>query len=132
MSYDSSTSVPSSSGRGRAPGACSEDREAESLEGNEQKSTCGRSLSNVPGQGQGGASGGGPGSLSGDQRGSHSDDMDGVSSGNDSGERESEGRRLRDGGTSCGHQSAPSSHSRSSSNGKDSGMILETTGSSKR
>ncbi|XP_032439254.1 period circadian protein homolog 1b isoform X2 [Xiphophorus hellerii] len=129
MSYDSSTSVPSSSGRGRAPGACSE--EAESLEGNEQKSTCGRSLSNVPGQGQGGASGGGPGSLSGDQRGSHSDDMDGVSSGNDSGERESEGRRLRDGGTSCGHQSAPSSHSRSSSNGKDSGMILETTDSSK-
>uniref|UniRef100_A0A087XZX5 Period circadian clock 1b n=1 Tax=Poecilia formosa TaxID=48698 RepID=A0A087XZX5_POEFO len=131
MSYDSSTSVPSSSGRGRAAGACSEDREAETLEGNEQKSTCGRSLFNVPGQEQGGASRAGSGSLSGDQRGPHSDDMDGVSSGNDSGERESVGRRARDGGTSCGHQSAPSSHSHSSSNGKDSGMNLETTDSNK-
>ncbi|KAM4714267.1 period circadian protein homolog 1b isoform 2-T2 [Anableps anableps] len=131
MSYDISTSVPSSSGRGRAAGACDKDREAESLEGNEQKTTCGHSLSNVTGQEQGSASRGGSGSLSGDQRGPHSDDMDGVSSGNDSGERESEGRRVRDGGASCGHQSAPSSHSHSSSNGKDSGMILETTDSNK-
>ncbi|XP_054916287.1 period circadian protein homolog 1b [Poeciliopsis prolifica] len=131
MSYDSSTSVPSSSSRGRGLGSCSEDREAKSLEGNEQKSTCSRSLSNVSGQEQGGASAGGPGSPPGDQRGQQSDDMDGVSSGNDSGERESEGRRGRDGGTSCGHQSAPSSHSHSSSNGKDSGMILETTESNK-
>ncbi|MEQ2178221.1 hypothetical protein GOODEAATRI_011728 [Goodea atripinnis] len=131
MSYDSSTSLPSSSGRGRAAGACNKDQEAESLEVNEQKTSCGRSLSNVTSQEQGCASRRGSGSLSGDQRGQHSDDMDGVSSGNDSGERESEGRRVRDGGASCGHQSAPSSHSHSSSNGKDSGMMLETTDSNK-
>ncbi|MED6260639.1 hypothetical protein ATANTOWER_025002 [Ataeniobius toweri] len=131
MSYDSSTSLPSSSGRGRAAGSCNKDQEAESLEVNEQKTSCGRSLSNVTSQEQGCASRGGCGSLSGDQRGPHSDDMDGVSSGNDSGERESEGRRVRDGGASCGHQSAPSSHSHSSSNGKDSGMMLETTDSNK-
>ncbi|MED6276339.1 hypothetical protein CHARACLAT_002057 [Characodon lateralis] len=131
MSYDSSTSLPNSSGRGRAAGACNKDQEAESLEENEQKTSCGRSLSNVTSQKQGCASRGGSGSLSGDQRGLHSDDMDGVSSGNDSGERESEGRRLRDRGASCGHQSAPSSHSHSSSNGKDSGMMLETTDSNK-
>lgn len=88
---------------------------------NEQKTTC----PNVSDQEQGGAS-----SLSGDQRESHSDDMDGVSSGNDSGERESEGRAGRD--RLCGHQSTPSSHSHSSSNGKDSGMMLETTDSTKR
>ncbi|MEQ2246786.1 hypothetical protein ILYODFUR_002803 [Ilyodon furcidens] len=131
MSYDISTSLPSSSGRGRAAGACNKNQEAESLEVNEQKTSCGRSLSNVSSQEQGCASRGGSGSLSGDQRGQHSDDMDGVSSGNDSGERESEGRRVRDGGASCGHQSAPSSHSHSSSNGKDSGMMLETTDSNK-
>ncbi|KAK5618682.1 hypothetical protein CRENBAI_013989 [Crenichthys baileyi] len=131
MSYDSSTSLPSSSGRGRAAGACDKDQETESLEVNEQKTTCGRSLSNVIGLEQGCASRGGSGRLSGDQSGLHSDDMDGVSSGNDSGERESEGRRVRDGGPSCGHQSAPSSHSHSSSNGKDSGMMLETTDSNK-
>ncbi|XP_038150791.1 period circadian protein homolog 1b [Cyprinodon tularosa] len=117
MSYDSSTSMPSSSCRGRASGTCDKDREDEV---NEQKTTC----PNVSDQEQGGAS-----SLSGDQRESHSDDMDGVSSGNDSGERESEGRAGRDG--LCGHQSTPSSHSHSSSNGKDSGMMLETTDSTK-
>lgn len=75
--------------------------------------------------------GSGSGSLSGDQRGSNSDDMDGLSSGNDSGERDSEGRMAR-GGTSCGHQSTRSSRSHSSSNGKDSGVMLETTESHKR
>lgn len=126
MSYDSSTSVASSNGRGRAAGACDKDQEAKSLEGNEQDAACRRSVSDVSGQEQGSSS-----SLSGDPRGTHSDDTDGVSSGNDSGERESEGRRARNGGASCGHQSAPSSHSHSSSNGKDSGMILETTDSNK-
>uniref|UniRef100_G3Q6L3 PAS domain-containing protein n=1 Tax=Gasterosteus aculeatus aculeatus TaxID=481459 RepID=G3Q6L3_GASAC len=57
------------------------------------------------------------------ERGANSDDMDGLSSGNDSGERESEGGMDRDGG-SHGRQSVRSSHS--SSNGKDSGMMLES------
>lgn len=65
--------------------------------------------------------GSGSGSSSGGRRGHNSDDMDGVSSGNDSGERESEAH---------GRESTRSSHS--SSNGKDSGMMLETTESNKR
>ncbi|XP_037334910.2 period circadian protein homolog 1b isoform X2 [Pungitius pungitius] len=63
------------------------------------------------------------------ERGANSDDMDGLSSGNDSGERESEGGMDRDGG-SHGRQSVRSS-SHSSSNGKDSGMMLEAAGSNK-
>lgn len=55
--------------------------------------------------------------------------MDGLSSGNDSGERESEGGMERE-NRSHGRQSTHSSHS--SSNGKDSGMMLETTESNKR
>ncbi|KAE8279132.1 Period circadian protein-like protein 1 [Larimichthys crocea] len=60
--------------------------------------------------------------------GPNSDDMDGLSSGNDSGERESEGGMERE-NRSHGRQSTHSSHS--SSNGKDSGMMLETTESNK-
>ncbi|XP_012708954.2 period circadian protein homolog 1b isoform X1 [Fundulus heteroclitus] len=131
MSYDSSTSLPISSCRGRAAGACDKDLKADTAEVSEQKSARGHALSNVGGPEQGSAPRGVSRSLSGDQGGPHSDDMDGVSSGNDSGERESEGRTASDGGASCGRQSAPSSHSHSSSNGKDSGMILETTDSNK-
>uniref|UniRef100_A0A7N8Y180 Period circadian clock 1b n=1 Tax=Mastacembelus armatus TaxID=205130 RepID=A0A7N8Y180_9TELE len=72
--------------------------------------------------------GSGSGGLPSDQRGPNSDDMDGLSSGNDSGERESEGGMERENG-SRGRQSTRSSHS--SSNGKDSGMMLETTESNK-
>lgn len=83
------------------------------------------------GSGSGGGSspsgGSGTGSLSGGRRGPNSDDMDGVSSGNDSGERESEGGMERE---THGRNSTRSSHS--SSNGKDSGMMLETTESNKR
>lgn len=89
----------------------------------------------VSSQQQGGGSGGGSspsggsgsGCSSGGQRGHNSDDMDGVSSGNDSGERESEGGMERE---AHGRESTRSSHS--SSNGKDSGMMLETTESNKR
>lgn len=71
--------------------------------------------------------GSGSGCSSGHRRGQNSDDMDGVSSGNDSGERESEGGMERE---AHGRESTRSSHS--SSNGKDSGMLLETTESNKR
>lgn len=93
---------------------------------------------NVASQGQGNGSGdgssspsggSGSGGSSGSRRGHNSDDMDGLSSGNDSGERESEGGMERGNG-SRGRQSTRSSHS--SSNGKDSGMMLETTESNKR
>uniref|UniRef100_A0A673IL36 Period circadian protein homolog 1-like n=1 Tax=Sinocyclocheilus rhinocerous TaxID=307959 RepID=A0A673IL36_9TELE len=66
----------------------------------------------------------------GDNRGTNSDDTDGLSSGNDSGERESEGGMERGNG-SRGRQSNRSYQSSSSQNGKDSGMCLETTESNK-
>ncbi|RXN32715.1 period circadian -like protein [Labeo rohita] len=67
-----------------------------------------------------------PKGSTGDNRGTNSDDTDGLSSGNDSGERESEG-----GNGSRGRQSNRSYQSSSSQNGKDSGMCLETTESNK-
>ncbi|XP_041840873.1 period circadian protein homolog 1b isoform X2 [Melanotaenia boesemani] len=134
MSYDSSTSMPSSSTRGRVAGADEKDQESESQGLNAQKTSGAQPCTNVTAQDQGSGAGGGSspegGSRSGDQRGPNSDDMDGLSSGNDSGERESEGRIERE-NRSCGHQSSRSSHSHSSSNGKDSGMMLETTESNK-
>lgn len=137
MSYDSSTSTPSSSARLREAHE-NKDQQAESQQINAQKSNCDRSDVSCREQGSaadGGlpspTEGSGSGSLSGDQRGTNSDDMDGLSSGNDSGERDSEGRMAR-GGTSRGHQSTRSSHSHSSSHGKDSGVMLGTTESSKR
>nr|UVZ34204.1 period 1b [Rhynchocypris lagowskii] len=62
--------------------------------------------------------------------GTNSDDTDGLSSGNDSGERESEGGMERGSG-SRGRQSNRSYQSSSSQNGKDSAMCLETTESNK-
>ncbi|XP_037532318.1 period circadian protein homolog 1b isoform X2 [Nematolebias whitei] len=136
MSYDSSTSTPSSSARLREAHE-SKDQQPESQQIKAQKSSCNRSDVACREQGRaadGGlpspTEGSGSGSLSGDQRGTNSDDMDGLSSGNDSGERDSDGRMAR-GGTSCRHQSTRSSHSHSSSNGKDSGVMLETTESNK-
>uniref|UniRef100_A0A671L2B9 Period circadian protein homolog 1-like n=1 Tax=Sinocyclocheilus anshuiensis TaxID=1608454 RepID=A0A671L2B9_9TELE len=67
-----------------------------------------------------------PKGSTGDNRGTNSDDTDGLSSGNDSGERESER-----GNGSRGRQSNRSYQSSSSQNGKDSGMCLETTESNK-
>ncbi len=67
----------------------------------------------------------------GDNRGTNSDDTDGLSSGNDSGERESEGGMERGNG-SRGRQSNRSYQSSSSQNGKDSAMCVETTESNKR
>lgn len=132
MSYDSSKPLPSSSTHGR--GARTEEK-------NDCQEAVLKELSSVNGDGggqhdadvtsqqqEGGSGGGsspsrgsGSGCSSGGRRGHNSDDMDGVSSGNDSGERESEAH---------GRESTRSSHS--SSNGKDSGMMLETTESNKR
>ena len=139
MSYDNSKSMPSSSTRGRVARAdgTDNDQEAESQGLNSPKTSGGQPSADVITQEQGSGAGGGSspsggsgsGGLSGDQRGPNSDDMDGLSSGNDSGERESEGGMERENG-SRGRQSIHSSHS--SSNGKDSGMMLETTESNKR
>uniref|UniRef100_A0A1A8N6V5 Period homolog 3 n=1 Tax=Nothobranchius pienaari TaxID=704102 RepID=A0A1A8N6V5_9TELE len=115
MSYDSSTSTPSSSTQ--------VDQEAEPRRLNEQKSSCDQC--DVTAAAAGGSSpgeGSGSGSPSGDQRGLNSDDTDGLSSGNDSGERDSEGQMARENSSSRSH---------SSSNGKDSGVMLETTDNSK-
>lgn len=71
-----------------------------------------------------------PKGSAGDNRGTTSDDTDGLSSGNDSGERESEGGMERGSG-SRGRQSNRSYQSSSSQNGKDSAMCLETTESNK-
>ncbi|XP_063756718.1 period circadian protein homolog 1b isoform X2 [Eleginops maclovinus] len=142
MSYDNSNSLPSSSTRGRVARADEKEneQEAESEELNSLKTSSVQPSANGPAQEQGSGNGGDStggsspsvGSASGgsprDRRGPNSDDMDGLSSGNDSGERESEGGMERDGG-SRGRQSVRSSHS--SSNGKDSGMMLENTESNK-
>uniref|UniRef100_A0AAQ5WZ15 PAS domain-containing protein n=1 Tax=Amphiprion ocellaris TaxID=80972 RepID=A0AAQ5WZ15_AMPOC len=131
MSYDNSKSTPSSSTRGRVAGADEKDQEADSQGLNAQITSSGQPSASVTTQEQGsGAGGSGSGGFPGDGRGPNSDDMDGLSSGNDSGERESEGGMERE-NRSRGHQSTRSSHSHSSSNGKDSGMILETTESNK-
>lgn len=137
MSYDNPKPMPSSSTRGRVARADEKDdgQEAESEGLSSPKSGGGQVDADVCPQQQGGGSGGGSsssrgsgsGCSSGGRRGPNSDDMDGVSSGNDSGERESEGGMERE---AHGRESTRSSHS--SSNGKDSGMMLETTESNKR
>lgn len=136
MSYDNPNPTAGTSTRVRVARADEKDnsQEAESERLNSLKTSGGQSGANVTQQ-QGSRSGGvsspiggsGSGSSSGHRRGPNSDDMDGVSSGNDSGERESEGGMERE---THGRESTRSSHS--SSNGKDSGMMLETTDSNKR
>ncbi|XP_073331670.1 period circadian protein homolog 1b isoform X2 [Pagrus major] len=135
MSYDNPKSMPGSSTRGRVARADEKDneQEAESEGLNSVATSSSQPGANVAAQEQGSGSGGasspsggsGSGCSSRDRRGPNSDDMDGLSSGNDSGERESEGGMERESG-SRGRQSTRSSHS--SSNGKDSGMM---TGSNK-
>lgn len=124
MSDDNSDSAPSN--------------DADSGAGGGEKKTglvnrsCGMSesspSSNPESSGSGGLSG--PKRSAGDNRGTNSDDTDGLSSGNDSGERESEGGMQRGSG-SRGRQSNRSYQSSSSQNGKDSAMCLETTESNK-
>lgn len=137
MSYDNPKPMPGSSTRGRVARADAKDdgQEPESEGLSSPKNGGGHVDADVCPQQQGGGSGGGSsssrgsgsGCSSGGRRGPNSDDMDGVSSGNDSGERESEGGMERE---AHGRESTRSSHS--SSNGKDSGMMLETTESNKR
>lgn len=136
MSYDNLKPMPSSSTHGRVARA-EEKNDCQEAEPKQLSSVNGHGQhdSDVSSQQQGGESGSGSspsrgsgsGSSSGGRRGPNSDDMDGVSSGNDSGERESEGGMERE---AHGRESTRSSHS--SSNGKDSGMMLETTESNKR
>uniref|UniRef100_A0A7N6BZR3 PAS domain-containing protein n=1 Tax=Anabas testudineus TaxID=64144 RepID=A0A7N6BZR3_ANATE len=137
MSYDNSKSTASSSGQGRVARAGDKDNDQEGdSEGlKSPKNGSGQlnaSITTQPGNGARGESspsgGSGSGGSSGGRRDPNSDDMDGLSSGNDSGERESEGGMERE-NSSRGRQSTRSSHS--SSNGKDSGMMLETTESNK-
>nr|XP_046235895.1 period circadian protein homolog 1b isoform X2 [Scatophagus argus] len=138
MSYDNPKITPSNCTRGRVARANDKDNDTEAeTEGlNSPKTSGTQPTGDVASQQQGSGSGcssspsggSGCGRSSGDRRRPNSDDMDGVSSGNDSGERESEGGMERESG-SHGRQSTRSSHS--SSNGKDSGMMLETTESNK-
>ncbi|XP_036453585.1 period circadian protein homolog 1b [Colossoma macropomum] len=128
MNDDNSDSAPSNDTRQGAGGA--EDEE-EAGPRNGSPTMSGSSPSSNPADGRTGSSPGadsGPAGSSGDNRGPNSDDMDALSSGNDSGERESEGGLERENG-SRGRQSMRSYQS--SSNGKDSGMMLETTESNK-
>lgn len=139
MNYDNPKPMPSSSTHGRV--ARAEDKndcqEAETKQLSSVNCSGGGDQhdAEVSSQQQGSRSGGGSspstrsrsGCSSEGRRGPNSDDMDGVSSGNDSGERESEGGMERE---AHGRESTRSS--RSSSNGKDSGMMLETTESNKR
>lgn len=135
MSYDNPKSMPSISARGRAARADEKDHDQDAESG--LNASGGKPSANVAAQEQASVNGGGSvgssspsvGSGSRDRREPNSDDMDGLSSGNDSGERESEGGMERDNG-SHGRQSVRSSHN--SSNGKDSGMMLGHTESNKR
>ncbi|KAM8880907.1 period circadian protein homolog 1b [Synchiropus picturatus] len=129
MSYDISKSTAGSSTLGRVARSCDKDSDQEASEGLSSTDVSnGQPGGSANAQEQGNEAestsspneGSGSGRIPTDQRGPNSDDMDGLSSGNDSGERES---------ISGGHQSTRSSHS--SSNGKDSGMMLETADSHK-
>lgn len=134
MSYDNSKSTSSSSTRSRVARAEDKDIEPEADPERLDAPKNSQCSANAPQQrngSEGGSSspsgGSGSGGSPGDRRCPHSDDMDGLSSGNDSGERESEGGMERESGSRG--QSTHSSHS--SSNGKDSGLMLETTESNK-
>uniref|UniRef100_A0A4W4GQW5 PAS domain-containing protein n=1 Tax=Electrophorus electricus TaxID=8005 RepID=A0A4W4GQW5_ELEEL len=128
MSDDNSDSAPSNATRRGVGGA-----EDEAGPQTNSPSTSGSSTSSNPANGRTGSSLGvesGPTGSSCSNRGPNSDDMDALSSGNDSGERESEGGMERE-TSSRGRQSMRSYQSSSSQNGKDSGMMLETTESNK-
>ncbi|XP_060730635.1 period circadian protein homolog 1b isoform X2 [Tachysurus vachellii] len=130
MSDDNSDSNPSNAPRVGAGGT---EEEEEVVPQTSSLGMSGSSPSSNPANGRTGSSTGGesePTGLSSDNRGQNSDDMDALSSGNDSGERESEGGLDRENG-SRGRQSMRSYQSSSSHNGKDSGMMLETTESNK-
>ncbi|KAJ8282900.1 hypothetical protein COCON_G00054190 [Conger conger] len=112
MSDDNSDSAPSSDPRGGMGGAEGEPGQQSS------KLIGGPSLGASPGLSR-------PLCCPREPRAPNSDDTDALSSGNDSGERESQGGAR-------GRQSTrSSSHSSSSRNGKDSAIVLETTESNK-
>ncbi|XP_064209119.1 period circadian protein homolog 1a isoform X1 [Anguilla rostrata] len=122
MSDDNSDSAPSNDTRGGVGGAEEEARQgagSPGLSGGDSSSDTNRKRGAAPG---------GVSKARGASRGPQ-DDTDAHSSGNDSGERDSEGRLGRE--ASRGRQSTCSSQFSSSHNGKDSAMILETTESNK-
>ncbi|XP_029696686.1 period circadian protein homolog 1b isoform X3 [Takifugu rubripes] len=128
MSYANPNPTSSTSARGRVATADEKDK-GEEASLSSPKPSSGQAQATAAHEEHGGGSGGvsspsgGSGGSSGHQRGSNLDDMDGVSSGNDSGERESEGGMERE---THGREST-----RSSRSGKDSGLMLETTESNK-
>lgn len=133
MSYENPDTAPSNDSRG---GVGRVEEEEETGHGSPDMSGGSTSPEGVNGghggsSSPGGASGEASGLSGGDPRGPNSDDTDALSSGNDSGERESEGGMERENG-SRGRQSTRSYQSSSSHNCKDSGMMLETTESNKR
>ncbi|KAG9338962.1 hypothetical protein JZ751_024352 [Albula glossodonta] len=122
MSDDNSDSAPSNDTRGGVEGAEEEVGQgagSPGLSGDSSSSDTNRKRGSVVGGVSKARSSSGP----------SMDDTDAHSSGNDSGERESESRLGRE--ASRGRQSTCSSQFSSSHNGKDSAMILETTESNK-
>ncbi|KAL0970479.1 hypothetical protein UPYG_G00242630 [Umbra pygmaea] len=129
MSYDNSNSAPGNDPRGRVGRSNEEEDEEEaagvSSPGN-NGSQSGTSDSANRERGPSPTGSGSGGSSGGDQRGPTSDDCDALSSGNDSGERESS-----EGGRPSGSRGRQSRSSHCSSSQKDSGMMLENTESNK-
>lgn len=126
MSDDNSDSAPSNDAHGGVGGAEEEARQEAGSPG-----LSGDSSSSDTNRKRGAAPGGVAKARSGTRgpQGAGLDDTDAQSSGNDSGERDGDGRLGRE--ASRGRQSTCSSQF-SSHNGKDSAMILETTESNKR
>ncbi|KAJ8387895.1 hypothetical protein AAFF_G00149300 [Aldrovandia affinis] len=125
MSDDNSDSAPSNATRGGVAGA-----EEEARQGGGSPELSGSSSSDT--NRKRGTAPGGVSKTRSSSRGPQEpslDDTDTHSSGNDSGERESQSRLGRE--ASRGRQSTCSSQFSSSHNGKDSAMILETTESNK-
>uniref|UniRef100_A0A673IWD5 Period circadian protein homolog 1-like n=1 Tax=Sinocyclocheilus rhinocerous TaxID=307959 RepID=A0A673IWD5_9TELE len=124
MSDDNSDSAPSNDTDRGAGGGEKKAGLVNRSCGMSESSTSSNPVNSGTGSSLGGVSD--PKGSTGDNRGTNSDDTDGLSSGNDSGERESER-----GNGSRSRQSNRSYQSSSSQNGKDSGMCLETTESNK-
>ncbi|XP_041925420.1 period circadian protein homolog 1b isoform X1 [Alosa sapidissima] len=126
MSYENHDTAPSNGTRGGGGQADEEEDAGHGSPDMSGGSTSPEGVNRDSGSSPSGASGGAGGSSGGDPRGTNSDDTDALSSGNDSGERESEERENG----SRGMQFPRSYQSSSSHNCKDSGM-LETTESNK-
>ncbi|KAJ8008028.1 hypothetical protein DPEC_G00100480 [Dallia pectoralis] len=123
MSYDNTSSprgrVQSTNEEDEATGGSSPEKNSRASQSRASDPTNRERGTSPSGSGSGGSSGG-------DRRGPTSDDGDALSSGNDSGERESS-----EGGRQGGSRGRQSRSSHCSSSQKDSGMMLENTESNK-